>query len=119
KLRPDILIHAKQYGEIIEVGCGEVKNIGTSEERLKEDKIRVLEIMKRQLHVRMKHAKSVHEVVTFGILVQDKGVYFYSEQSEFILPTSYKTYSHMDTSMELFYNFKVYCYIKYAALFIE
>ncbi|KAG2236224.1 hypothetical protein INT48_008584 [Thamnidium elegans] len=119
KLRPDILIHAKQYGEIIEVGCSEVKNIGTSEERLKEDKIRVLEIMKRQLHVRMKHAKSVHEVVTFGILVQgmsvillrmtmdlDKGVYFYSEQSEFILPTSYKAYSHMDTSMELFYNFK-------------
>jgi hypothetical protein len=72
KLRPDILIHAEQHGKVVEVACGEVKNINTTQEKLNEDKMRVLEVMKRQLHIRLRHAKSSNEAVTFGILVQGK-----------------------------------------------
>lgn len=72
KLRPDILIHAEQHGNIIEVACGEVKNANASQEKLNEDKMRVLEVMKRQLHTRLRYAKSINEAVTFGIVVQGK-----------------------------------------------
>ncbi|KAI7906258.1 uncharacterized protein BX663DRAFT_529617 [Cokeromyces recurvatus] len=40
-----------QHGQVIEVACGEVKKPGVSQERLNEDRIRVLEMMKRQLHI--------------------------------------------------------------------
>ncbi|KAI7900678.1 uncharacterized protein BX663DRAFT_488291 [Cokeromyces recurvatus] len=119
KLRPDILIHARQHGQVIEVACGEVKKPGVSQERLNKDRIRVLEMMKRQLHIRLKYAKAHYETVTFGILVQGfsvvliqmtldltKGVYIYQEQPPFPLPTTFETYSHMDTSMEFMQTFK-------------
>ncbi|KAI7892147.1 uncharacterized protein EV154DRAFT_562578 [Mucor mucedo] len=41
----------------MEVGCGEVKKPGVSQALLNEDKMRVLEVMKRQLHLRLFHAK--------------------------------------------------------------
>ncbi|RCH98779.1 hypothetical protein CU098_004725 [Rhizopus stolonifer] len=69
---PNILIHARQHGQVIEVACGEVKKPGVSQKQLNEDKIRVLEVMKRQLNVRLKYAKAHYEAVTFGILVQGK-----------------------------------------------
>lgn len=72
KLRPDILIHARQHGQVIEVACGEVKKPDVSQQHLNEDKIRVLEVMKRQLHIRLKYAKAHYEAVIFGILVQGK-----------------------------------------------
>ncbi|KAG1498894.1 hypothetical protein G6F54_004767 [Rhizopus delemar] len=120
KLRPDILIHARQHGQVIEVACGEVKKPGVSQQHLNEDKIRVLEVMKRQLHIRLKYAKAHYEAVIFGILVQGfsvvliqmtldltKGVYVYQEQPPFLLPTTFETYSHMDTSIEFMQAFKV------------
>jgi hypothetical protein len=72
KLRPDILIHAEQLGKVVEVTCREVKNIDATQEKLNEDKMRVLEVMKRQFQTRLRHAKSSNEAVTFGILVQGK-----------------------------------------------
>ncbi|RCI03301.1 hypothetical protein CU098_011856, partial [Rhizopus stolonifer] len=117
-LRPDILIRAEQHGKVVEVACGEVKNINATQEKLNEDKTRVLEIMKRQLHIRLRHAKSSNKAVTFEILVQVsllrmtmdlvKGVYVYHEQTPFTLPTTYETYAHMDISLELIYSSKVY-----------
>lgn len=71
-MRPDILIRAEQHGKVVEVACGEVKNINATQEKLNEDKTRVLEIMKRQLHIRLRHAKSSNKAVTFEILVQGK-----------------------------------------------
>ncbi|KAL0087992.1 hypothetical protein F4703DRAFT_1926721 [Phycomyces blakesleeanus] len=64
--------------------------------------------------MRLSHAKSSNEAVTFGILVQGlsvtllhmnmdlgKGVYVYHEQIPFTLPTTYETHAHMDTFLEL------------------
>lgn len=115
------MIHARQHGQVIEVACGEVKKPGVSQKQLNEDKIRVLEVMKRQLNVRLKYAKAHYEAVTFGILVQGlsvvllqmtldliKGVYVYQEQVPFLLPTTFETCSHMDTSIELMQAFKLW-----------
>ncbi|CAO3615050.1 unnamed protein product [Mucor hiemalis] len=71
-LRPDIILYHQQQEVVVEIGCGEVKKPGVSESLLKEDKMRVLEVMKRQLHLRLYHAKKEYEAVTFGILVQGK-----------------------------------------------
>lgn len=49
-----------------------MKKPGVSQALLNEDKMRVLEVMKRQLHLRLCHAKKEYEAVTFGILVQGK-----------------------------------------------
>lgn len=54
----------------MEVGCGEVKKPGVSKALLNEDNMRVLEVMKRQLHLRLCRAKKEYEAVTFGVLVQ-------------------------------------------------
>ncbi|KAI8977371.1 hypothetical protein BDF20DRAFT_563048 [Mycotypha africana] len=70
-LRPDIIFY-QQQDVVVEVGCGEVKKSGVSEALLNEVKMRVLEVMKRQLHLRLYHAKKEYEAVTFGILVQGK-----------------------------------------------
>lgn len=50
----------------------EVKKPSVSEALLNQDKMRVLEVMKRQLHLRLYRAKKEYEAVTFGILVQGK-----------------------------------------------
>lgn len=70
RLRPDILIHAFRHGRLVEVTCGEVEPANTSQQRLNEDKMRVLEIMKRQLHVRLRYGKSPKEAITSGIFIQ-------------------------------------------------
>ncbi|KAI8877740.1 hypothetical protein K501DRAFT_197552 [Backusella circina FSU 941] len=104
----------------MEVGCGEVKRPGVSEALLNEDKMRVLEVMKRQLHLRLFHAKKEYEAVTFGILVQgttvillrmqmdlENGVYMYHEECPFALPTTYHTHAHMDIALEVISKFRV------------
>lgn len=70
KLRPDTLLYAKQHGKLAEVGCGEVKNVKVAQDLLTDDKMCVLEVIKRQLNVRLQYAKSEKEAVTFGIVVQ-------------------------------------------------
>ncbi|KAG2206149.1 hypothetical protein INT47_003798 [Mucor saturninus] len=71
-LRPDVIFYHEHQGMVMEVCCGEVKKPGVSQALFNEDKMRVLEVMKRQLHLRLFHAKKKYEAVTFGILVQGK-----------------------------------------------
>ena len=71
-LRPDIVFNYQQQEEVVEIGCGEVKKSGVSQALLNEDKMRVLEVMKCQLHLRLCRAKKEYEAVTFGVLVQGK-----------------------------------------------
>lgn len=68
-LRPDIILYYQQQEVVMEVGCGEVKKPGVSKALLNEDKMRALEIIKRQLHLRLYRAKKEYEAVTFGILI--------------------------------------------------
>lgn len=56
----------------MQLACGEIKKMGASQELLNEDKMRVLEIVKRQLHVRLKYSQIHHKIVSFGILVQGR-----------------------------------------------
>ncbi|KAI9016278.1 hypothetical protein CLU79DRAFT_819927, partial [Phycomyces nitens] len=65
-------MHIRQHGQVIKVACGKVKKPGVSQQLLTKDKIRALEVMKRQLYIRLKYAKAHYEAVTFGILVQGK-----------------------------------------------
>ena len=71
-LRPDIIFYYQQQEVVVEVGCGEVKKPGVSQALLNEDKMRVLEVMKRLLYLRLYRAKKEYEAVTFGILAQGK-----------------------------------------------
>ncbi|KAI8636023.1 hypothetical protein BD408DRAFT_426789 [Parasitella parasitica] len=118
-LRPDIIFYFQQQEEVVEIGCGEVKKPGASQALLDKDKMRVLEMMKRQLHLRLCRAKKEYEAVTFGILVQgtmvillqmqmdlENGVYMYHEEQSFTLPTTYHTYVHMDIALEVINKFK-------------
>lgn len=52
-----------------ELGCGEIKPIGTSIALLEEDRARLAETMKRQLNVRIVRAKSIKEFQTFGFYI--------------------------------------------------
>ncbi|CAO3658407.1 unnamed protein product [Rhizopus stolonifer] len=119
RLRPDIIFNYQQQEEVVEVGCGEVKKPGVSQALLDEDKIRVLEVMKRQLHLRLYHAKKEYEAATFGVLVQgatvillemkmdlENGVYMYHEQQPFTLPTTHHTHAHMEIALEVITKFK-------------
>ncbi|CAO3700749.1 unnamed protein product [Rhizopus stolonifer] len=58
KKRPAIIFHIQSGNTIVEIGCSEV-----------EAKVRIIEVMKRQLHLRMKLAKKMYEADTFGILI--------------------------------------------------
>lgn len=117
KKRPDINFHIKSGNTFAEIGCGEVKKDKTG---AVEAKARVLKVMKRQLHLRMKLAKKMNEAETFGILVigteitlfrmnmdTTKWVYVYEESSPFQMPTTYATYDKMDVSMSIMLGFKV------------
>lgn len=67
--RPDIILVCKGGAE---VGCGEIKPPGKVKELIDIDRARIAEICKRQLHIRMKEAKSTKEHVTFGIMLAGK-----------------------------------------------
>lgn len=69
KQRPDIIFNDDG---VMEIGCGEGKRAGVSECLVIDAKIRVLEIMKRQLHLRLKDAKNKRELSTFRILIVGK-----------------------------------------------
>ncbi|KAI8083968.1 uncharacterized protein B0P05DRAFT_570386 [Gilbertella persicaria] len=120
-LRPDIIFNYQQLKEVVEIGCGEVKKPGVSQALLDEDKMRVLEVMKRQLHLRLCRARKEYEAVSFGVLIQgtkiillkmkldiDKGLYMYYEQQPFILPTTNDTYAHMEIALEVITKFKTH-----------
>ncbi|KAI9496684.1 hypothetical protein BDB00DRAFT_750992, partial [Zychaea mexicana] len=90
----------------IEIGCGEVKKDDADYYHKEEAKIRVLEIMKWQLHLRLKLAKKEYQGVTFGFLALEHGAYIFEEYLCFTLPTTYNTHTHLQTSIELMLSFK-------------
>lgn len=102
-----------------EIGCGEIKTKGTSLSLLEEDRARIAEIMKRQLHVRIMKAKSEKEFITFGIFIYDirMDVYVmrFSKKSGYqlyllqtiTLPTTPTSYSNIDISLAFLLAYKV------------
>ncbi|KAI8877160.1 hypothetical protein K501DRAFT_337607 [Backusella circina FSU 941] len=113
-VRTDFLIYDKYQ----ELGCGEVKIGGTSTKLLEEDRARLGETMKRQLHHRIHHAKSPHEFSTFGIFIYGTNIelfrcYFTNEKEyhftllkTIILPTERTTYNSMEETLEFLISFK-------------
>lgn len=71
--RPDMLFTLQG----IEVGYGEIKPPDTNCALLDEDRARISELCKRQLHTRIKQAKSEKEFVTYGILIAGKDILFH------------------------------------------
>jgi hypothetical protein len=102
-----------------ELGCGEIKPIGTPIALLEEDRARLAETMKRQLNVRIMKAKSIKEFQTFGFFIygfeielyvmrfdEENGYQLYLSQN-ITLPTTSSSYSNMDITLGLLLAFKV------------
>jgi hypothetical protein len=117
KKSPDINFHVQSGDKVVEIGCGEVKKDKVGEV---EAKARVIEMMKRQLHLRMQLTKKMHEAATFAILVigteitlfkihidTSKWVYVYEKSRPFTSPTTYATYQNTDVAMAIMLGFKV------------
>jgi hypothetical protein len=64
--RPDCIIITYNG---VEVGTIEIKPLDKCNELVSVDKCKVAEICKRQLHLRMRIARTTKEFVTFGMLV--------------------------------------------------
>ncbi|CAO3656087.1 unnamed protein product [Mucor hiemalis] len=60
----------------VEVGTIEIKPLHSCKELVDVDVCRVAEICKRQLHLRMRVARSTKEFATFGIIVAGEHVFF-------------------------------------------
>ncbi|KAL0073906.1 hypothetical protein F4703DRAFT_1894821 [Phycomyces blakesleeanus] len=97
--RPDMVFHSNLY----EIGNGEIKAVNTPKTAVNLARNRVLETCKRQLHQRLKKARSSKEAVTFGILIYglsyeiyivtfENGYYPYKRVSVGLMPTSNTTY---------------------------
>jgi hypothetical protein len=100
------------------LGCGEVKVGGASEKLLEEDRTHLGEMLKKQLHDRIFHAKKLYEFVTFGILAHNITLELYSceftDEKEYLftllktitLPTLKTSYTAMEESLEIMMSFK-------------
>ena len=72
-IRTDFLLYTSNQ----ELGCGEVK-LNCANERLEEeDRARLGESLKQQLHYRIKQAKSTREFRVFGVFVVDNIIELY------------------------------------------
>ena len=69
RLRPDTISNIQGKDRVIEIGCGEVKKSDVDFDTKELAKIWVIEIMKRQLNLRLKLAKKLYEGATFGVIV--------------------------------------------------
>ncbi|KAI8380277.1 hypothetical protein BD560DRAFT_457920 [Blakeslea trispora] len=67
--RPDVVVICNNG---LEVGCGQAKPPKKSRELINVDRARIAELNKRQVHLRLKEAKSSKQLRTFGILVTGK-----------------------------------------------
>lgn len=81
--------------------------------------MRVLEILKRQLHNRLRHVRVESEAATFGLVICgtsvtcyrmqmdcSRGVCLYRQDESFVLPATYETHAHMNISLEAILQFK-------------
>lgn len=111
----DFIIYSDQQ----ELGCGEIKVNNASTRLEEEDRARLGERMKRQLHHRIKQAKSTREFHLFGILISDNAMELYRSTftvdkgyemfklKKITLPTLEPTYTSTAESLELLFTFKV------------
>ncbi|KAL0091799.1 hypothetical protein J3Q64DRAFT_1634936 [Phycomyces blakesleeanus] len=113
KKRPDFIICTFDG---FEVGCGEIKQPGTNYNDVEEDRCRVPEQLKKQLHKRLQTASEEKELATFGCFVFGEelelsmmefkqGRYEYSVIKKLKLPTMCSTFERMDQSLEFLLGF--------------
>ncbi|KAI7863754.1 hypothetical protein BDF14DRAFT_1733375 [Spinellus fusiger] len=101
-----------------ELGCGEIK-VSSADERLQEeDRARLGETLKRQLHHRIKQARSQREFFVFGMFVTSNSMELYRSsfsmengyslflQSKIMLLTLQSTYTSLEESLEILFSFK-------------
>lgn len=115
KNRPDAIFITKQGSEI---GCVEIKPFNTDDDDIENDRIRIAEVLKKQLHLRIAISKGTINHQTFGLMIYGSTVEFYcmnldaSDNYNFTLlktatlPTLQDTYTYMAGTLEIFKSFK-------------
>ncbi|KAG2212590.1 hypothetical protein INT47_000566, partial [Mucor saturninus] len=113
-LTHDFLIHTSHQ----EVGCGEIKVNEASKKLQEEDRDRLGERLKRQLHSRIRQAKSTREFFVFGVFISGPKMELYRSSfskengcdfvllSNITLPTADTTYTSLEESLEVLFSFK-------------
>ncbi|GAA5810427.1 hypothetical protein MFLAVUS_003848 [Mucor flavus] len=101
-----------------EVGCGEIKVNEASKKLQEEDRARLGERLKRQLHSRIRQAKSTREFFVFGVFISGPKMELYRSSfskengydfvllSNITLPTTDTTYTSLEESLEVLFSFK-------------
>jgi hypothetical protein len=115
-IRTDFLL----YDTYQELGCGEVKVRNICAKLLEEDRTRLGEMLKKQLHDRIFHAKTQNEFKTFGFFIYNTTVEIYTceftNNKEYLfvllrsltLPTFKTSYTAaMEEALEIMMSFKV------------
>ncbi|KAL9543715.1 hypothetical protein PS6_009135 [Mucor atramentarius] len=112
-LTHNFLIHTSHQ----EVGCGEI-NVNEASKKLQEDRARLGERLKRQLHSRIRQAKSTREFFVFGVFISGPKMELYRSSfskengydfvllSNITLPTTDATYASLEESLEVLFSFK-------------
>lgn len=114
--RPDVTFYSS--GLTVELGNAEIKPKRACKNLVDLDRIKVLEVAKRQLHLRLKNSKSPEELYTFAMLIHGEnieqyvvyfknGFYGYTLMSKFLFPTSKETVPLIDNALELLLGFKM------------
>lgn len=114
EMKRESITICSNFGE--EIGFGEIEPLNTPLDVLEEDRCRIAENLKKQLHRRMKGAVNVTELQTFGILVYgetvelsimkfEDGRYKYCIFKTLVIPTTPNTYKHMEQSLSFLLGF--------------
>ncbi|CEP09504.1 hypothetical protein [Parasitella parasitica] len=113
-IRTDFLL----YDTYQELGCGEVKVGNVCAKLLDEDRARLGEMLKKQLHDRIFHAKTQNEFKTFGFFIYNSTIEIYTceftNNKEYVfvllrlitLPTLKTSYTAMEEALEIMMSFK-------------
>lgn len=114
-IRTDFLL----YNTYQELGCGEVKVGNVNDKMLEEDRDRLGEMLKKQLHDRIFHAKTKNEFKSFGFFIYNSTIEIYTCEftinkeyafvllRSIILSTLKTTYTAMEETLETLMSFKV------------
>ncbi|GAN06227.1 hypothetical protein MAM1_0116c05707 [Mucor ambiguus] len=101
----------------VELSLGEIKPKNTCNDAIEEDEIRALETMKKQLNMRLKCARTLRELQTFGVLIKNNqlelsnleltpaGEYVFCILQDLALGTTSETSLEYDLSLEVFLSF--------------
>lgn len=106
--RHDFILHT---ADGMEIGTGEIKPYQATDALVEEDRCRIAESCKKQLHQRLLVARSKNELQTYGIMVNgtkvqlstlqlsETGEYNYYIIYDAILPTTRDTYAFMEETL--------------------